>query len=59
MNLIMNLKVTVTVCVYLLFLYDQWYKEGTWEMLDDSVYYVKVSARLTWSLLATSPGKIF
>ena len=34
-------KVTVTVCVYLLFLYDQWYKEGTWEMLDDSVYYVK------------------
>ena len=33
---------TVTVCVYLLFLYDQWYKEGTWEMLDDSVYYVKV-----------------
>ena len=50
---------TVTVCVYLLFLYDQWYKEGTWEMLDDSVYYVKVSARLTWSLLATSPGNIF
>jgi E3 ubiquitin-protein ligase RNF139 len=34
-------KVTVTVCVYTLFLYDQWYKEGTWEMLDDSVYYVK------------------
>ena len=34
---------TVTVCVYLLFLYDQWYKEGTWEMLDDSVYYVKAA----------------
>ena len=33
---------TVTVCVYLLFLYDQRYKGGTWELLDDSVYYVKV-----------------
>ena len=47
----MKLKVTVTVCVYLLFLYDQWYKEGTWEMLDDSVYYVKVGA---WSHQFTS-----
>ena len=35
---------TVTVCVYLLFLYDQRYKGGTWELLDDSVYYVKVRA---------------
>ena len=45
---------TVTVCVYLLFLYDQWYKEGTWEMLDDSVYYVKVTACHTWSILVTT-----
>lgn len=34
-------KVTVTVSVYLLFVYDHYFKEGTWEFLDDAVYYVK------------------
>lgn len=34
-------KVSVTVLVYLLFLYDQYRREGTWETLDDAVYYVK------------------
>ncbi len=36
-------KVAVTVSVYLLFLYDQHYRDGTWEMLDDAVYYVKAT----------------
>ena len=34
-------KVAVTIAVYLLFLYDQRYRDGSWEHLDDSVYYVK------------------
>ena len=34
-------KVIVTVSVYGLFLYDARVREGTWEGLDDAVYYVK------------------
>eukprot|EP00095_Tigriopus_kingsejongensis_P000282 snap_masked-scaffold816_size93094-processed-gene-0.5 protein:Tk00282 transcript:snap_masked-scaffold816_size93094-processed-gene-0.5-mRNA-1 annotation:"protein trc8 homolog" len=34
-------KVCVTVSVYLLFVYDHYCQEGTWEQLDDAVYYVK------------------
>ena len=34
-------KVLVTVSVYALFLYDSRVREGTWEFLDDAVYYVK------------------
>lgn len=34
-------KVLVTVSVYGLFLYDSRVREGTWEGLDDAVYYVK------------------
>ena len=34
-------KVLVTVSVYALFLYDARVREGTWEGLDDAVYYVK------------------
>lgn len=34
-------KVVVTVSVYGLFLYDARVREGTWEGLDDAVYYVK------------------
>lgn len=36
----------VTICVYGLFLYDHYFKSGTWESLDDAVYYVKVKANL-------------
>ena len=34
-------KVLVTVSVYSLFLYDSRVRDGTWEFLDDAVYYVK------------------
>merc|ERR1711860_252354 len=34
-------KVLVTVSVYASFLYDSRVREGTWEFLDDAVYYVK------------------
>ena len=34
-------KVIVTVSVYGLFLYDSKIREGSWEGLDDAVYYVK------------------
>merc|ERR1719266_2315580 len=34
-------KVIVTVSVYGLFLYDSRVRDGTWESLDDAVYYVK------------------
>ena len=34
-------KVLVTVIVYGLFLYDSRVREGTWEYLDDAVYYVR------------------
>merc|ERR1719384_166151 len=34
-------KVLVTVSVYGLFLYDSRVREGTWEGLDDAVYYVR------------------
>ena len=34
-------KVLVTVSVYALFLYDSRVRDGTWEFLDDAVYYVK------------------
>ena len=34
-------KVLISIIVNLLFLYDQYYQEGTWEALDDAVYYVK------------------
>jgi hypothetical protein len=34
--------VGVTIAVYALFLYDARAKEGSWEGLDDAVYYVKV-----------------
>ncbi len=36
------IKVGVTIAVYALFLYDARAKEGSWEGLDDAVYYVKV-----------------
>jgi hypothetical protein len=35
-------QVVVTIAVYALFLYDASAKDGTWEGLDDAVYYVKV-----------------
>lgn len=35
------IKVAVTVSVYALFLYDARAKDGSWEGLDDAVYYVK------------------
>ena len=34
-------KVLVTATVYGLFLYDSKFREGTWEHLDDAVYYVR------------------
>ena len=34
-------KVIVTVSVYGLFLYDSRVRDGSWELLDDAVYYVK------------------
>merc|ERR1719361_1862154 len=34
-------KVLVTVTIYGLFLYDSKAREGTWEHLDDAVYYVR------------------
>jgi len=36
-------KVTVTVAVYVLFLYDAYFKDGLWEGLDDAVYVVKAA----------------
>ncbi len=33
----------VTIAVYALFLYDARAKDGSWEGLDDAVYYVKVT----------------
>jgi hypothetical protein len=37
--------VVVTIAVYALFLYDARAKDGSWEGLDDAVYYVKVTHR--------------
>ena len=36
----------VTIAVYALFLYDARAKEGSWEGLDDAVYYVKVNKKI-------------
>ena len=41
----------MTIAVYALFLYDARAKEGSWEGLDDAVYYVKVSHCLVKVLL--------
>ena len=43
------IKVGVTIAVYALFLYDARAKEGSWEGLDDAVYYVKVQ-KFTFSI---------
>ena len=36
-------KVFVSVLCYALFFYDHRVREGTWEGLDDAVYYVKAA----------------
>ena len=39
--MIISILVLVTVTIYGLFLYDSKAREGTWEHLDDAVYYVR------------------
>ena len=39
--MIISISVLVTVTIYGLFLYDSKAREGTWEHLDDAVYYVR------------------
>ena len=48
----MVIKVVVTVSVYGLLLYDARVRKGTWEELDDAVYFVKAAGNTVEFLCA-------